>query len=99
MKRYKNVSNRHLQFFYAKVELAPGQEASVADGAAKDDPGFQNCIDLGYLEEVSTRRTRQTATKPKQAAKKQESSKPEADLLDQVEPKDKAPITDEKQES
>jgi len=100
MKRYKNVSNRHLQFFYAKVEMAPGQEASVPDGAVKEDPGIQKCIEQGYLEEVgTTRRTRQMASKQTQVAKKTEpSTASKENLFDQDSPKETQPSEAEKQD-
>lgn len=64
MKRYKNVSNRTLQFALAGIELAPGQEAAVSDTVVRNDPGFEICLEQGSLEDLGrTRRTSNTGKK------------------------------------
>ena len=65
MKKYKNSSNRHLQFALAGIEIAPGQEVAVADGVVRNDPGFQACLDRGMLEDLgATRRSTPKAKEP-----------------------------------
>ena len=66
MKKYKNISNRHLQFALAGIEIAPGQEVAVADGVVRNDPGFQACLDSGALEDLGA--TRRAAPKVKESA-------------------------------
>jgi len=63
MKRYKNISNRHLQFALAGIELAPGQEVELADSVVKNDPGFDSCLDRGFIEDLSASRRSKAVSK------------------------------------
>jgi len=66
VKKYRNTSNRHLQFALAGIEIAPGQEVAVADGVARNDPGFQACLESGALEDLGV--TRRMSSKAKEPA-------------------------------
>jgi len=66
MKKYKNVTSRHLQFFYAKIELAPGEERNLKDEVIEEDPGLKACIEFGDIEVVGGKS--KSRSKPKAAS-------------------------------
>lgn len=63
MKKYKNTTNRHLQFALAGIELAPGQEIELADSVVKNDPGFDSCLERGLIEDLSASRRSKAVSK------------------------------------
>jgi len=79
MKKYKNTSNRHLQFALAGIELAPGQEIELADSVVKNDPGFESSLDRGLLEDLAAQ---------KRSAGSKKESKKGSSKSDLFEPKD-----------
>jgi len=87
MKKYRNTSNRHLQFALAGIELAPGQEVELADSVVKNDPGFDSCLERGFIEDMSA--SRRSKVVPKASDKTStDSGKKGSSKSDLFEPKD-----------